>query len=81
MALKKAECEPGEAVMVGDRLDNDIVPAKKLGMKTVWVRPGYAIYQSINDEDERPDYIVDTIDELIEMKDNFFEVVNSSHSE
>ncbi|MBQ2455535.1 MAG: HAD hydrolase-like protein [Eubacterium sp.] len=24
--------------MVGDRLDNDIVPAKKLGMKTVWVR-------------------------------------------
>ena len=67
MALKKAECEPGEAVMVGDRLDNDIVPAKKLGMKTVWVRQGYAIYQSIDDESKRPDYIVDSIEELIDL--------------
>ena len=65
MALQKAKCEPNEAVMVGDRLDNDIVPAKKLGMKTVWVRQGYAIYQSIDDESKIPDHIVDSIDELI----------------
>lgn len=70
MALNKAECKPAEAVMVGDRLDNDIVPAKKLGMKTVWVRQGYAIYQSIDDESKRPDYIVDSIDELIGLFDN-----------
>ncbi len=68
MALQKAKCEPNEAVMVGDRLDNDIVPAKKLGMKTVWVRQGYAIYQSIDDESKRPDYIVDNIGELIGLK-------------
>ena len=68
MALDKAGCEPSEAVMVGDRLDNDIIPAKKLGMKTVWVRQGYAIYQSIDDESKRPDYIVDSIDELIGLK-------------
>ena len=68
MALQKAKCEPNEAVMVGDRLDNDIVPAKELGMKTVWVRQGYAIYQSIDDERKRPDYIVDSIDELIGLK-------------
>ena len=68
MALQKAKCEPNEAVMVGDRLDNDIVPAKKLGMKTVWVRQGYAIYQSIDDESKRPDYIIDTIGELIGIK-------------
>ena len=65
MALNKAGCEPAEAVMVGDRLDNDIAPAKKLGMKTVWVRQGYAIYQNIDDESKRPDYIVDSLDELI----------------
>ena len=64
MALNKAGCEPYEAFMVGDRLDNDIVPAKKLGMKTVWVRQGYAIYQSIDDESKRPDHIVDSIEEL-----------------
>ena len=34
MALKQAKCNPSEAVMIGDRLDNDIIPAKKLGMKT-----------------------------------------------
>ena len=80
MALEQAKCEPSEAIMIGDRLDNDIIPAKKLGMKTIWVRQGYAIFQSINDEAERPDYIVDTIDELIEMKDNLFEIVNNANS-
>ena len=39
-ALERAGCEPDEAVMIGDRLDNDIIPAAKLGMKTVWVRRG-----------------------------------------
>ena len=58
MALDEAGCDPSDAFMVGDRLDNDIAPAKKLGMKTVWVRQGYAIYQSIDDESKRPDYIL-----------------------
>ena len=64
MALDKAGCKPADAIMVGDRLDNDIIPAKKLGMKTIWVRQGYAIYQSIDDESKRPDHIVDSINEL-----------------
>ncbi|MBQ3920028.1 MAG: HAD hydrolase-like protein, partial [Oscillospiraceae bacterium] len=55
------------------RLDNDIIPAKKLGMKTVWVRQGYAVYQSIDDESKRPDHIVDSIDELRGLADIFFE--------
>jgi 5'-nucleotidase len=37
-ALERAGVEPGEAIMVGDRLDNDIAPALALGMKTAWVR-------------------------------------------
>lgn len=65
MALEKAECEPSEAVMIGDRLDNDIVPAKKIGMKTVWVRQAYAKYQCIDDESKRPDHIIDSIEELL----------------
>ena len=66
-ALDKAGCETSEAVMIGDRLDNDIIPAKRLGMKTVWVRQGYAVYQSIDDESKRPDYIVDSIEELTNL--------------
>ena len=39
-ALGEAHCHPKNAVMVGDRLDNDIAPANKLGMKTIHVVRG-----------------------------------------
>ena len=34
-ALKAAGCQPQEAVMIGDRIDNDTAPAQSLGMKAV----------------------------------------------
>ncbi len=34
-ALAQAGCPPAEALMIGDRLDNDILPAKAAGMKTL----------------------------------------------
>ncbi len=37
-ALDRAQCEPGEVVMIGDRHDNDVVPAASLGLHTIWVR-------------------------------------------
>ncbi len=40
IALERAGIEASEAVMVGNRIDNDIVPAKKMGMKTIWVKQG-----------------------------------------
>jgi putative hydrolase of the HAD superfamily len=41
-ALKTAEVEPARAVMVGDRLDYDVRPAKEAGMRTIWVLRGEA---------------------------------------
>ena len=67
LALEKAGCEPYEAIMVGDRLDNDIAPAKLLGMKTVWVRQGFAKYQSIDNESERPNYVIDNIADIVNV--------------
>lgn len=65
-AFALAGCEPSEAVMIGDRLDNDIVPAKKLGMKTIWVKQGFAAYQKpeLLDESYRPDTSVENLKEL-----------------
>ncbi len=40
-ALERARCAPEQAVMIGDRPDNDIAPAKAIGMKTIRVRQGY----------------------------------------
>ena len=66
-ALSRAACKPEEAVMVGDRIDNDIIPAKKLGMKTVWIRQGFGGYAELKTVEEQPDYIVNTLAEITEL--------------
>jgi HAD superfamily hydrolase (TIGR01549 family) len=35
--LDQAGCRPAEAMMVGDRLDNDILPAQRLGLNTALI--------------------------------------------
>jgi 5'-nucleotidase len=37
-ALEWAGAPASECVMIGDRIDNDVVPAAALGLATVWVR-------------------------------------------
>ena len=41
--------------MVGDRIDNDIAPAKLLGMRTVLFRTGRHIEQQARSHQEVPD--------------------------
>lgn len=36
-ALRQTGADPKTSIMVGDRIDNDIRPAKSLGMRTVWL--------------------------------------------
>ncbi len=35
-ALEQANCPAEQALMLGDRIDNDIRPAKAVGLKTLW---------------------------------------------
>ncbi|MGD9934491.1 MAG: HAD family hydrolase [Dehalococcoidia bacterium] len=49
---------PAECVMVGDRIDNDIAPARSLGMKTVLLRSGRHRAQQPRSWDEEPDVTV-----------------------
>lgn len=64
MALAQAQCLPENAVMIGDRLDNDIYPAKKLGMKTIWIRQGFGGASEPITEDFEPDYTVNSLTEI-----------------
>lgn len=66
-ALEMAGCKAESSVMVGDRLDNDIRPAKALGMKTVWIRQGLASYQHTDLGKNTADRIVNTLSELEEI--------------
>src|SRR4029077_13513592 len=49
LALSQSACEPPQAVMIGDRLDNDIRPARLLGWKTIRIAQGFARFQSPRD--------------------------------
>ncbi len=66
-ALTAAKCLPDNAVMIGDRLDNDIVPAKKVGMKTVWIKQGLGGLASAIHKMEQADYIIESLSELLEL--------------
>lgn len=55
---------PEECVMVGDRIDNDMVPAKLLGMQTVLFRTGRHINQQPRSWEEVADAEVRSVDEL-----------------
>ncbi len=67
LALKRANCLPGNAIMIGDRLDNDIIPAKRMGLKTIWIRQGFGGMAAPLTEEETPDYCVNDLMELPEL--------------
>ncbi len=67
LALEKAGCRSDEAMMIGDRLDNDIEPAKRLGMHTARVLTGTAIGQKPHCPAEEPDITVKNLTELKEI--------------
>jgi ribonucleotide monophosphatase NagD (HAD superfamily) len=50
--------------MVGDRLDNDIAPAKRLGMQTIRVLQGFARHQRPRSAAEEPDHTIRAIADL-----------------
>ncbi len=66
-ALEMARCGPQEAVMIGDRLDNDVAPAKRLGMAAIWIRQGLAVYQDPQWAEGRADAVVEHLLELKEI--------------
>ena len=67
IALDRANCKPEEAVMVGDRIDNDIIPANKIGMKTVWIRQGFGALSEPQMIDEAPGFIIDKLTDIYKL--------------
>ena len=57
---------PGSVAYVGDRVDNDVMPAIRAGMRAVWLRRGpWGVIQELP-EDVRPALTVSSLDELVE---------------
>ena len=66
-ALKVANCKPQDAVMIGDRIDNDTAPAQSLGMKAVWIKQGFGKLQTELADANPPDYEVENLTELLKI--------------
>ena len=67
IALERAKCYPFDAIMIGDRLDNDIIPAKIIGMKTIWVKQGFGGMGNPTSLSNTPDHVIYRLEELISL--------------
>ena len=66
-ALKQAKCSPQDAIMIGDRMDNDIAPANRLGIHTVRLKRGLGAFHEPQSDDEIPEYTISMLAELFEL--------------
>lgn len=64
IALNRSNCKADNAIMIGDRIDNDIIPANLLGIHTIWIKQGFGQYWNITKEIERADDIVHNLTEI-----------------
>jgi putative hydrolase of the HAD superfamily len=65
LVLEKLEIEPGEAMMIGDWPERDIVGASELGIRTVFARYG----DTFGTESSGADYEVEDIFQLVGIVD------------
>lgn len=63
-ALEKTDCPPECAVMIGDRLDNDIAPAKAAGMYTVRILHNCFAHSPVLNDEQRPDAVASSLAEI-----------------
>ena len=59
-------CHSGEAVMVGDRMDTDIISGMECGMTTVLVLSGVSTYETIDTFAYRPTMVLNGVGDIVE---------------
>jgi FMN phosphatase YigB (HAD superfamily) len=59
--VKSCGVDPQQCIMVGDRIDKDVIPAKLLGMRTILVRVGLHKNQQPRIPFELPDAELDSV--------------------
>lgn len=67
LAMRRAGAEAEEIVMIGDRIDNDITPAKSLGWKTIRIKQGLSQGQVPKGPSQEPDFEVHRLDDILSI--------------
>lgn len=66
IALERLECEPHQVVMIGDRLETDILGAQQMGIPTGLVLTGVTTREMIGSHTPAPDIIAEDVAQLIQ---------------
>jgi putative hydrolase of the HAD superfamily len=67
LAISKLAAPANQIIHIGNRIDTDVLPAKKLGMKTVWVRRGEANPDPTAADLAQADITVDDLTNLTQL--------------
>ena len=66
LAVKELNLKPDEIVHIGNRIDNDVKPAKSIGMKTIWIMRGEANPNPSREDLSLPDLALPNLENLEE---------------
>jgi putative hydrolase of the HAD superfamily len=64
MTLTELGVTPGQSIHVGDHVKNDVVGARQIGMKTIWIE-GFYEREDVNDPASRPDATVSRLGDVV----------------
>jgi len=64
MALRALGVGPSEAAMVGDSIDKDCIPARRLGLRTVWLCAPGVDHGEFAELGVAPDFVIRALSEL-----------------
>lgn len=68
-ALEALGIEAEEAVMVGNRIDADIIGANKVGMVSLWFKWNDRYPALIDTDEKKPDFTINKIIEILDILD------------
>jgi len=66
-AADELRLAPGVCLAVGDRVDRDVVAAKKAGMASAQIVRGRHSTTKPGSEEEMPDYVITTLESIVEL--------------
>ena len=65
--LKLLGCHSGEAVMIGDRMDTDVISGLETGMSTVLVLSGVSSRETLKTFAYRPTMVLDGVGDIVRL--------------
>lgn len=69
-ATDRLGADPADCLMIGDRLETDILMGERTGMTTVLVRSGVTDAETLARSDVQPDYVIDSLADIRSIADS-----------